>query len=71
MSVEMIHDKEEGTLNVPIKREYKYEKKLFNLMDLILRAERCTHCGEWMSVYYTTDLNNHDTLQRKCYCNKK
>jgi hypothetical protein len=45
----------------------KYEKVVYNILDLVLRPEKCSICNEWMKVYYTSS-NKHDTLERKCNC---
>jgi len=45
----------------------KYETKVFNIFDLVLKQEKCSICQEWMSVVYQTN-GIHDKLERLCAC---
>lgn len=47
------------------------ERKIWNMIDLIIKPEKCSVCGEWMPAMLTISNNyKHECIERKCKCNK-
>lgn len=44
-----------------------FQKKIYNILDLIIKPEKCGKCQQWMPIHkVVTDNYKHESLERKC-----